>query len=85
MNKVKAVCGSLGALGGGTLATAITFALIPVASVGAVAFAVGTVTCGKIGAVVGNMIENNPVANSIVDTIYNSEKLPKEYIDMEEY
>ena len=85
MSKVKSVCSIIGALGGGVLMTGTVFAFVPVASVGAVAFAVGTISCGKVGFIIDNVIDNNPVAISIANAVYDSGKLPKEYIDMEEY
>ncbi len=87
MNKVKIVCSSVGALGGAVLMTGTAFALIPAATVGAAAFAVGTIGGKKIGSIVGNGLENNPKVISIANTIYHSEKLPlseEVYIDMEE-
>ena len=85
MSKVKSVCSLVGALGGGVLMTGTVFAFVSVASAGAVAFAVGTISCGKVGSMIGNVIENNPAAISIANAVYDSGKLPKEYIDMEEY
>ena len=52
MSKVKSVCSLVGALGGGVLMTGTVFAFVPVASAGAVAFAVGTISCGKVGSMI---------------------------------